>query len=110
MSPLPKTFTDASWPALSSSTDGGDHLVLAELAGRQVADQVVPRAGAPLGDQLAHQLGELRCRRHGRVHDLGRGATSYIRTIACDQRRRSRTWMVGTPSSSAMTRTGSGSA
>ena len=86
--PLPKTFTDASWPALSRSTTAATISSSVQLGGHQVGDQVVGRR-SPGARPPAPAPGR-RSRlppRPPRRRSAGAGATSYIFTIACDQSR-----------------------
>ncbi len=70
--------------------DRRDHLVVGELGRDQVADQVVAQASPALGDQLADQRRRSRSAAATAASTTaGDGSTSYIRTIACDQSRRS---------------------
>ena len=111
---LPIACTVASWPALSSRMQVEIKLVLGQLlavllGGDQLADQVVARLSAPLGDIGAQEGGEF-VRRGDRARPRSRGVRPswYMPTMRCDQSSRSGARSTGTPSISAMTVIGIG--
>ncbi len=73
--------------------DGRDHLVLAEVGGGQVADQVLPRLARRSATRSRTRSANSAAAATAASTTSRAGATSYIRTIACDQRRSSPTWL-----------------
>ena len=115
--PLPKTLTDASWPALSSST--AEATTSSSVSRRRRPGPRPGRETRSSRGSRARRAGPARgpvsanssAARDRRVDaPPASGATSYIRTIACDHARSCGASSRGTPSSSAITSTGSGSA
>jgi S-formylglutathione hydrolase FrmB len=120
-SPLPKTFTDASCPALSRST--AEATTSSSLSLPPAPDGSAETSAATRSLTRSSRGDAARSRARPRTTSANSvaariaasssstvGATSYIRTIACDQALSCGARSVGTPSSSATTRTGSGSA
>ncbi len=108
--PLPNTLTDASWPAFSRSTTAAtSSSSLSPAASRSV---VRSSAGSVRRRSRCSRTWPANSRAAVTAASTtsGEGAGSYIRTIACDQLRRTGTSAPESPISSAMTRTGSGSA
>ena len=88
-SPLPNTLTEASWPALSSSTTAATSSSSVSPVAEEVGDQVVARLGATAIEVLAHVVGELGRGEDSGVDDLaGRAAARTSARSPATSRRR----------------------
>ena len=110
MSPFPKTLTEASCPALSSSTV--EATISSSVSAVPARSLIRSSAGRSRLARISSRTRSAKsvAARTASSTTAGDGSTSYIRTIACDQSRSEGAYDAGTPSSSAITSTGNGSA
>ena len=84
--PLPKTLTDASWPALSSSTtEATISSSESSVVARSLIRSSAGRARRSATSSRTRPAKSPAARHRRRRRPLGTASTSYIRTIACDQ-------------------------